>query len=510
MSTSTQTVLFTDLAGYTESVARADRKGLRRLLQQHEEHVRPIVEKYDGRVVKNIGDSFLCLFPAATDALRAALDIHHGLAGETLNLRLALNTGDVEMIDGDAFGDPVNLAARILSRTPAGEVWFSNATRLCMNASEVPWEPVGAFRLKGVPGEVPCFRLVPEDRVWLPNRVTIAAGQGRLVRITPDRPAPKLPADPIILFQGFEPGSARLAEAVDALPVLSPEVLYLSAYRIASSERQAWLDAGCGLVVGTPAAVSYALDEAELGGRKETAADEGTQVTIVVRRIEEVELELVFCGLALPSVPLAEVVAAYHYEVTPDGEWSTVSDQALLRLRIAKEGAQLQALSGEIAVGGAGMMQDDVATLTQRQIINTPAGGFEFIPLEGDYCGVVLRDTSLRLRVGRGQTVELGRQPNPPGLAFPRRPGQSNIRWCAGGKARQAREQKFTMDRGLVGRHQFALRLGYDSMQLLPLHSECATYVLRDGELVKIHQPVPVRYGDLVVAGTGVVALRRP
>ncbi len=509
MSTATHTVLFTDLAGYTESVVRADRKGLRRILQQHEEHVRPIVEKYDGRVVKNIGDSFLCLFPAATDALRAALDIHHGLAGETLELRLALNTGDVEMIDGDAFGEPVNLAARILSRTPPGEIWFSNATRLCMNASEVPWEPVGSFRLKGVPGEVPCFRLVPEDRVWLPPRVSIAAGQDRLMRITPDRPAPKLPPDPIILFQGFEPGSSRLSEAVDALPVLSPEVLYLTVYRIGAGERQAWLDAGCGLVIGTPSAVTYALEECARGGR-DGGGDEGTQATILVRRIEEVALELAFCGLALPSVPLAEVVAGYHYELTPDGDWATASDQALLRLVVAKEGVELQALRGDIVVGGEVLATDEKRMLAKRLVINTPAGGFEFVPLAGEYCGVVLRDTGLKLGVGRGQTVELGRQPNAPGLAFPRRPGQSNIRWCAGSKARQAREQDFNMDRGLAGRRQFALRMGYDTMELVPLHQECGTYVLREAELVKIEHAVPVRFGDHVVAGTAVVALRRP
>ncbi len=511
MTTATQTILFTDLAGYTESVAGVDREGLRRILKQHEERVRPIVENYGGRVVKNIGDSFLCLFPSATDGLRAALDIHHlRQTQESLELRLALNTGDVEIIDGDAFGDPVNLAARILARTPAGEVWFSNATRLCMNASEVPWEPVGSFRLKGVPGEIACYRLVPEDRVWLPQRVSIAAGQGRLVSITPDHPTPKLPPDPIILFQGFEPGSARLAEAVDALPVLSPDVLYLADYRIAAGERQAWLDAGCGLIIGTPTAVTFALAEFSRDRRDNGDSGDGAQLTVLVKRIEEITLEIVFGGLALPRVPLADVVAAYHYELTPDGDWATESDRALLRIAVTREGVELHARCSEIAVGGGALAEDEKVMLAKRQIINTPAGGFEFLPLEGEYCGALLRDTTLKLGVGRGQTVELGRQPRAPGFAFPRRPGQTNIRWCAGSKARQAREQDFTLDRGLVGRRQFAIRVGHGSLELVPMHKECTTYVLRDGGLVEILQPVPVRFGDQVIAGTTVVALRRP
>lgn len=510
MTTATQTVLFTDLAGYTESVAGVDREGLRRILQQHETRVRPIVEKYDGRVVKNIGDSFLCLFPSATDGLRAALDIQHlGRTGDGLQLRLALNTGDVEIIDGDAFGDTVNLAARILSRAPAGEIWFSNATRLCMNVSEVPWEPVGSYRLKGVPGEVACFRLVPQDRVWLPHRVTIAAGQGRLVRISPGNPVPKLPPDPIILFEGFEPGSARLAEAVDALPVLSPDVLYLGTYRIAAGERQAWLDAGCGLIIGTSAAINSALDE-HMHPERDRANIDGPQLTVLVKRMGEIALEVVFCGLALPRVPLADVVAAYHYELTPDGEWATAADNGLLIVTVTRQGVELTARHGEIAVGGVSLPQGERMIVVQRQIINTPAGGFEFIPLEGEYCGVLLRDTSMKLGVGRGQTVELGRQPNAPGLAFPKRPGQVNIRWCAGSKARQAREQDFNLDRGLVGRRQFAIRVGHGSLELVPMHSECTTFVLRDSQLVEIRQPVPVKFGDHVIAGTAVVALRRP
>ena len=35
--------------------------------------MRPVVEQHRGQVVKNIGDSYLCLFSAATDALKAGL-----------------------------------------------------------------------------------------------------------------------------------------------------------------------------------------------------------------------------------------------------------------------------------------------------------------------------------------------------------------------------------------------------------------------------------------------------
>ena len=105
MSTRTQTVVFTDLANYTAKVSRTDREGLRRILAEHEESVKPVVERYGGRIVKNLGDSYLILFDSATDAVRAALDIQHLVMSQgEIAIRLGMTTGDVEAIDGDAFG----------------------------------------------------------------------------------------------------------------------------------------------------------------------------------------------------------------------------------------------------------------------------------------------------------------------------------------------------------------------------------------------------------------------
>jgi adenylate cyclase len=67
--------VFTDLANYTKAVQRADREGLRNLIARHHEMVTPTLVRYGGKVVKNLGDSFMALFPAATDAVRAALDL---------------------------------------------------------------------------------------------------------------------------------------------------------------------------------------------------------------------------------------------------------------------------------------------------------------------------------------------------------------------------------------------------------------------------------------------------
>lgn len=509
MGTVTRTVVFTDLANYTAKVSRTDREGLRQILQEHESLVQPVVERYGGRVVKNLGDSFMCLFKAATDAMRAALDMQELVsgAGSGISIRLAMTTGDVEEIEGDAFGEAVNLAARILSKTPAGEIWFGPGTRVCMNAAEIPWESVGRFRLKGIPGEKEIFRAVAKDRCWLPEPVAAAVKMGNLVRLKRGARPPLLPPDPVVLLEGYTPGSPALMEAVDSLPVLNPASLWLSTYNIASADRNLWTDAGRGLVVGTPEAVEEAIQEALKVVTRTSGSD-----TIVLDVGLHADLELVMCGLALPSVPLSDVVSSYFYDLLPDGRWVNRSDRAVLRVEVTAGGTRIQALSPGVTVNGRGVPSGESVLLTHGAEITTASGMLEYKATDQGYAGILLADTEMRLGVVSGQTAELGREPNHPGLAFPDRRGQDNIRWCPGPRAARARAGGFTLDRALAGRRQAAIQIVGDAIQLAPLHPRCPTFVLRpdSAALERADQPVQVNMGDLVVAGTTVVGLRTP
>jgi len=510
LGTFTRTVVFTDLANYTAKVSRTDREGLRQILQEHEALVTPIVERHGGRIVKNLGDSFMCLFNAATDALRAALDVQDVvMSSGGISIRLAMTTGDVEEIEGDAFGESANLAARILSKTPAGEVWFGPGTRVCMNAAEIPWESVGRFRLKGLPGEKEVFRAVPRHRAWLPEPVSTAVKMGNLVRLRRGVRPPVLPPEPVVLLEGFVPGSPALDQAVDSLPVLNPASLWLSTYNIASEDRNAWTDAGRGLVIGMPEAIDEAVQEALKVVTRTSGSD-----TIVLDVGLHADLELVMCGLALPAVPLSDVVSSYFYDLLPDGRWVNRSDRSLLRVEVNAGGARLQALGPGVQVDGRGVPSGDSVALSDGAQITTSMGILVFREIDQGYIGAMLSDTEMRLGVVRGQTAELGREPNHPGLAFPDRRGQDNIRWCPGPRAARARAGGFTLDRALAGRRQAAVQMVADSIQLTAVHKRCPTYVLREGTTglsrAVFEQAVGIQMQDMIIAGTTVIGVRTP
>ncbi|HHO51704.1 MAG TPA: adenylate/guanylate cyclase domain-containing protein [Deltaproteobacteria bacterium] len=508
MGTVTRTVAFTDLANYTAKVSRSNREELHRILQEHEELVSPIVARHGGRVVKNLGDSFMVLFDAATDALRAALQIQEMVTGSGgISIRLAMTTGDVEEIEGDAFGESVNLAARILAKTPAAEVWFGPGTRVCMNAAEIPWEGVGRFRLRGIPGEKEIFRAIPRHACWLPDPVAQAAKQGSLVRLRRGARPPLLPPEPVVLLEGFTPGSPALMDAVDSLPVLNPASLWLATYNIASEDRNAWQDAGRGIVVGTPEALDDAIEEALKVVTRTSGSD-----TIVLDVGLQADVELVMCGLALPAVPLHEVVSSYFYDLLPNGHWVNRSDQSLLRVEVTPQATKLHALSPGITLNGRSIPSGDAVPLSDGDQVQTSNGGLRFETSDHGYAGLMIADTEMRLGVVTGTTAELGREPRHPGLPFPDRRGQDNIRWCPGQRAARARANGFTLDRALAGRRQAAVQVSEGAIHLKPLHPRCATYMQRSGarQLELADRVLDMSIGDRIVAGTTVVGLRAP
>lgn len=507
MSTHTRTVVFTDLANYTASVGRADREALRRLISEHERTVTPVVERHNGQVVKNLGDSFMAIFGAATDAVRAGVELVETVTLDgAFSMRVGMATGDVEEIDGDYFGDSVNLAARINSKCPAGEIWFSAGTHMCMNQSELAWEPVGRYSLKGIVGDVHVYRAVPSTRAWLPEPVTQALRTGRLVRIQRGDPLPALPPEPVILLEGFEPGGTGLQDVVDSLPVVDPAALWLATYNIPPADRDRWTRAGHGLVIGRPPALDRAIQETRRPPTHTTSAD-----TIILDVSGTSVLEMVMAGLALPTVPMSEVVAGYSYDLLSDGRWVNRSDQAVARVDASPDGVRMTAMAPGILVSGQQLLPGEAVLLRGGEQIHVPSGTVTFRRVQGRaYLGLMVAETLSRLGIAPGQLAEVGREPNHPGLALPDRRGQDNIRWCVGSRAARARESGFTLDRALAGRRQAAVQLGPAGATVISLHDRCPTYVVDGDGLEQVIGPRATAPGDLIVTGTSVIAVREP
>lgn len=147
------TVLFTDIVDSTRQLAGLGDRSWRDILDAHDAIVRRQVAQFRGSVIKHTGDGVLAIFDGPARAIRCAGAMRDELRGQGIAVRTGLHTGEVELRDGDVGGIAVHIAARVMSKAGAGEVWVSRTVKDLVAGSGLRLTEQGIFTLKGVPDE---------------------------------------------------------------------------------------------------------------------------------------------------------------------------------------------------------------------------------------------------------------------------------------------------------------------------------------------------------------------
>jgi predicted ATPase/class 3 adenylate cyclase len=177
----TVTVVFTDVAGWTELGERLDPETVQRVVSRYFRTTRRVLERHGGTVEKFIGDAVMAVFGIprvheddALRATRAAVEIAEslGVLNEELErrfdvsveVRIGVNTGEVVAGDpsgGQAFatGDAINLAARLQQAAQPGQILIGETTCRLLGDGVATAE-VAPFRVKGKSGLVSAFRVL--------------------------------------------------------------------------------------------------------------------------------------------------------------------------------------------------------------------------------------------------------------------------------------------------------------------------------------------------------------
>ncbi|MBI3553684.1 MAG: RDD family protein [Elusimicrobia bacterium] len=194
MITRNLTILLTDIKGFTDKSSHKTRAEIQQMLDKHKEIVLPVLEGKGGKLVKTIGDAFLMTFESPTDAVLSGIEVQEALRAYNegkepdlrIEIRIAINQGEVNLSDNDVYGEPVNITARIEAIAEANEVFFTDAVYLAMNKKEVPSSEVGLLQLKGIPEKVRVYKVkrespVEEKSAGDGTAATLAARAGRTV-----------------------------------------------------------------------------------------------------------------------------------------------------------------------------------------------------------------------------------------------------------------------------------------------------------------------------------------
>jgi hypothetical protein len=218
--------------------------------------------------------------------------------------------------------------------------------------------------------------------------------------------------------------------------------------------------------------------------------------------------ELRHIGLALPKVPLSNIVSSYTYDLITTGEFVLSNPLAVLRVVIREGGCEVQALGAEVQLNQRIIAVGAILTLNHGDEIRWRDINYQFFSIQDDtYCGLIYGYCTSKVPIGINSSVEIGREPQGEGMVISDRRGQSNIKWCVGGRAVEAQMNGFSIDRAMSGRRQAKIEFSHGQLVLQALHKQCPTYILDNQQLHLVSEQKEVVNGSIVITGTSVISL---
>ena len=176
------------MAGYSRLMRADEEQTLTDLRAHLAELVGPVVERFHGRIVKTVGDGLFVEFASTVEAVRAAVELQRGMAernvgvpeGRRQTFRIGLHMGDVIFSDSDAYGDTVNVAARLQGLAEPGTIVLSSSIHeQVRDRISVPFRDLGRRSLKNIDRPVRVYAVDPAMSSALPVRPR----RGRVMRV---------------------------------------------------------------------------------------------------------------------------------------------------------------------------------------------------------------------------------------------------------------------------------------------------------------------------------------
>jgi adenylate cyclase len=152
------TVVFTDLfdsIGVYEALGNAKAT---QAITQVTGWISTVIVAHGGRVVKILGDGVLALFDDNSQGIAAVIEIQRGRQKQLAHpsgtnrmpIRIGVARGEVELVDGDCYGDAVNVAARLSDMSGPQQIWVNSQALLGVKQEQgVHFRTLGAIAIRG-------------------------------------------------------------------------------------------------------------------------------------------------------------------------------------------------------------------------------------------------------------------------------------------------------------------------------------------------------------------------
>ena len=145
-----QTLIFTDLTGTVSAYEALGNELVAEVIGTVTQWMGRVCSAYGGRTIRLLDNGVLALFPSSIQAISAAVFLQRGFQGtrgswpdglQTLGLKIGMAGDSVVQVEGDVFGEAVNLAARLCELAGADTIWAEQAVVDSLHG-EAPPEPL--------------------------------------------------------------------------------------------------------------------------------------------------------------------------------------------------------------------------------------------------------------------------------------------------------------------------------------------------------------------------------
>ncbi len=210
-------VAFADIASSTAIYRELGDAAARELTQAYCSRVVALLPRFEGRLVKTLGDGVMCIFPDSEKAVLAMSALHADCAsqpirGHQVSLHSGINYGPVILEGTDVYGTIVNVAAYLAATARAEQILTTHAVINQLSQSTVSCaRAIYSTKLKGDERESIIYEVIWQtDRAGITDlnlgRRELPADEGGLLVALGDEPLRVDPAHTSIQL-GRDPGN---------------------------------------------------------------------------------------------------------------------------------------------------------------------------------------------------------------------------------------------------------------------------------------------------------------
>jgi len=155
----TLAIVFTDVVGSTALGGEIRDEAMNEVRRAHFAQSRKLINRFKGREIKTIGDSFMAAFKNADAALDYALALQRDTGHPQVQIRAGIHIGPMQVEAGDVFGGTVDFAARVVGAVGGAEIWLSERAKEDIDSlgkkgyMNLRWDKHPDVTLKGFPGK---------------------------------------------------------------------------------------------------------------------------------------------------------------------------------------------------------------------------------------------------------------------------------------------------------------------------------------------------------------------